>query len=315
MAQQLGEQRTWSASQFNDFGYCAFRFFAKRLLRLSEVEEPSEGLDAAQLGSLQHAILEETYSIFRDRKTILSPENVEFAIETMHAQADTIFATAPKDFGFRQTPLWEQEQAEIRRRLEALISLDFSNEKDNPFIGTSRTKNAVVKAVGPNAERTVFALESEFGNDTAPMALHGTAGWVKARGFIDRIDRVGNKLIVVDYKSGTQMPSAKDIESGRNFQMMLYLAAAEHVVAPQYNDLHVAAGLFWSIRSRKAAGQVAPDQAEIENARQYLDSYILAARAGKFDVDPPKTENGRCFRHCEFYQLCRVQRTKAYHKE
>ena len=48
-ARLLGEERVWSASRLKDYGLCGFRYFAKRLLRLEEVEEPEAGVDACSL--------------------------------------------------------------------------------------------------------------------------------------------------------------------------------------------------------------------------------------------------------------------------
>ncbi len=60
-AAALGPDHIWSASQLNDYGICPFRFFARRLLNLEELKEPEEGLDVRQRGSINHAILEQTY--------------------------------------------------------------------------------------------------------------------------------------------------------------------------------------------------------------------------------------------------------------
>lgn len=309
VTQQLSEQRIWSASQFNDFGYCPFRFFASRLLRLSALEEPEEGMDAAQLGSLQHAILEDTYRQFFETQLPITPDNVAEAVHIMHAEADRIFANAPRQFGFRQTPLWDNEQLEIRRRLEALIRLDFSDNQENPFVGLPRTKKPV-PTLAKQGERSVFRLELAFGNDdTPPIVLEGDAGNIRARGYIDRIDRVGNKLIVVDYKSGTTMPKTEDMADGRNFQMMLYILAAQQIIEREHDGLEVGAGMFWSIRNRQSGGEIAVDASEIETARHTLHQHIISARAGEFPVQPSKLNKGKCMPYCEFYQLCRIQRT------
>jgi ATP-dependent helicase/nuclease subunit B len=312
IAQRLGENHIWSASQFNDFGYCPFRFFANRLLRLQALEEPEEGMDAAQLGSLQHAILEDTYHQFFETELAISPENAEEAVRIMHAEADRIFIDAPRRFGFRETQLWQHEQDEIRRRLEALIHLDFSDDGESPFVRKKGGRKRTISTIAEQGERSVFRLESAFGiAGTPPVELHGPAGTIKARGFIDRIDRVNDQLIVIDYKSGTSTPSTSDMEAGRNFQMMLYILAAQQIVERETanDDLQVAAGMFWSIRSRKAGGDIAASAAEIESAHETLHHYVQGARAAEFPVQPSKLQNGKCMPYCEFYELCRIQRT------
>ncbi|MBZ0309511.1 MAG: PD-(D/E)XK nuclease family protein, partial [Anaerolineae bacterium] len=80
-AADLLTQRLWSATQFNELGQCRFRFFSKRLLKLDPYEEPEEGLDVMQLGTVNHKILEETYR--RLEGYTISPENQAFALETL----------------------------------------------------------------------------------------------------------------------------------------------------------------------------------------------------------------------------------------
>ena len=75
-AEQLGARRIWSASQFNEYGICGYRFFAKRLLKLETLKEPEDGMDAMQRGTLIHAILEETYRHLAENGISIAPENL-----------------------------------------------------------------------------------------------------------------------------------------------------------------------------------------------------------------------------------------------
>jgi ATP-dependent helicase/nuclease subunit B len=272
VAAQLGVNRQWSATQFNDYGYCPFRFFSKRVLRLEELEEPEEGLDAAQLGSVQHEVLENTYLQILAEGFVIAPENVGRALELLHEEAAKCLPTAPQRWGFRPTPLWKHEQAEIMSRLTQLIKLDFSESTKSPFVLNPRSKNpvaVVVEEIG--GTRAVFALEQAFGMDGKPNAvIDGAAGPLKVRGKIDRIDRVGNTLIVMDYKSGTKTPKNQDIEEGRNFQMLLYLLAAQQIIQQEHPELIVQVGMFWSIRTQKAetSAQILANDPLFEEAEQ-----------------------------------------------
>lgn len=309
VAFRLGPSRVWSASQFNDYGYCPFRFFSKRVLRLEALEEPAEGYDVAQLGSLQHEILEHTYQRIKNEKLAIRPENLPDALAILEEEADRIFPEAPRTWGFRVTSLWAQEQAEIRRRLRLLIERDFSDDIDSPFIINPRARSPHPVAVAASqGERYVHELEADFGIEesaTPPAIIHGPAGRIRARGLIDRIDRVGDSLIVIDYKSGTQTPTNQDIEAGRNFQMMLYLMAAKQL----YPQLTVEAGMFWSIRTRQGKGEIQADDSRLEEAREKLHRYILDARDGIFPVKP---NQGQCFKYCEFANMCRIKSTRVY---
>jgi ATP-dependent helicase/DNAse subunit B len=127
VAALLGPARRWSASQFNDYGYCGFRFFSKRLLKLEALEEPTEGFDAAQLGTVQHAILENTYRRLMEDDVAIRPDNVEIAKQILHEEADILLPEAPYVFGFRSSALWQHEQSEIRQRLSRLVELELAD--------------------------------------------------------------------------------------------------------------------------------------------------------------------------------------------
>lgn len=313
VANTLGPGRVWSATQFNDYGYCPFRFFSKRLLKLEALEEPEEGFDARQLGTLQHQILEETYTQIKTEQLAIRPENMPRALEIMNTTAQKVFKQAPHELGFRVPLLWEQEQDEIRQRLRRLIALDFSDDPESPFVEKprSRKEQHVAKIASSGDERTVYELEAGFGEAGQPVvSVPGAAGALLARGSIDRIDRVGDTLIVMDYKSGTKTPSNDDVERGRNFQMMLYLIAAQQLI--EEPGVQVGAGMFWSLRTRKIEGEIRADDATLEAARERLHEYILAGREGYFPLEPRKLEDAKCFKYCEFNQLCRMRNTHAY---
>jgi ATP-dependent helicase/DNAse subunit B len=123
---------------------------------------------------------------------------------------------------------------------------------------------------------------------------------------------VGDSLIVIDYKSGTVTPRTSDMEDGRNFQMMLYLLAAQQIMQRENPDLNVVAGMFWSIRTLKSGGEIMANADEIETARQKLHTYIQAGREGRFEVEPRKLEDGKCFKYCEFGKFCRVHQTRQF---
>jgi ATP-dependent helicase/DNAse subunit B len=300
----------WSASQFNDYGYCPFRFFSRRLLKLEEFQEPEEGYDAAQLGSLQHELLEHTYQRIADEGLAIQPSNRDRALGLLRDVTDDLLPGAPARFGFRQTALWEKEQGEIMQRLRLLVELDFSDDENSPFVKNPRARNwsvaDIVKEAGE--DRYVHQLEAAFGFDgTAPVIL---ADNLRTRGFIDRIDRVGDQLIVIDYKSGSHTPTNTDMEEGRNFQMMLYLLAAKQLF--EKDGLTVAGGMFWSIRTRKANGQLRADDPRVMQALEQLNAFIENGRLGYYPVNPAKLEGGKCFRYCEYSQFCRIQRTRDY---
>ncbi|MBN1563168.1 MAG: PD-(D/E)XK nuclease family protein [Anaerolineae bacterium] len=309
-ADQLGPERVWSASQFNEYGVCPFRFFARRLLKLEELAEPEEGLDALQLGSINHAILEVAYRAIADDGLTITPENTDRALALLDAAAKRVFATAPRAYGFRPSPVWDHEQAEMLRRLRWLVTLDFaSDHDDNPFRPVTSRQNRPVAQMIQDVTRIPFWQEAAFGlNDQPPLEIDGPAGTLKVRGVIDRLDRAGDYLVVMDYKSGTTPHPVKDMIAGRDFQMLVYLLAARERIARSDPALTVIGGLFWHIRSRATSGEILSADAALDEALIRLHDNVRAARAGWFAVKPNQTRGGQCSAYCEFRALCRLNR-------
>jgi RecB family exonuclease len=279
----------------NDFGTCGFKFFSKRMLKLEPLTEPEESMDAAQLGSIYHEILEATYRQIAAEGLSLTPDNVEAALEIFGDHAVRLMGSAPARLGFRPSPLWVQEQGLIMQRLKLLIRQDFDPNSD---------LNKAISKLAPDGERRPWILEAPFG-DGDGMWLDVGGERIRLRGKIDRIDRVGDGIFILDYKSGgTKIPTS-EISRGRNFQMMIYLLAAQALGAGE-DAPPVAGGAFWHISTRKTSGELRPDDGAIDEGREYLAAYLARGRAGDFTAEANKLEEGKCTRYCEYSTMCRM---------
>ncbi len=293
--EKLNPARLWSASQMNDYGVCGFRFFAGRLLKLEAVQEPQAGMDVMQSGTLNHTILERTYRQIRDSGITIEPDHTEFALNTLHEIAQEEFRKAPHILGFRPAPWWDQEKIIMLRKLHKFVEVDFS------------TESPIRKKFGQHV-RQPYRLELEFGFSKQAVILPLENETIRVRGVIDRIDRIGDELIVIDYKSGSGRIPISEMEEGRNFQMMLYLEAARRLLAQSGERLPIAGGAFLHLSNQQISGETyLPQNAEsIEQAKLHLQRYLDLARQGDFAAAPPKLDEGRCIHYCEFYQMCRV---------
>jgi ATP-dependent helicase/DNAse subunit B len=307
-AERLGPRRVWSASQLNDYGICPFRFFARRLLGLEELKEPEEGLDAQQIGSINHEILELTYRQIGDARLSITPENRDRALAILEQVAVAVFADAPRRYRFRRSAVWQHEQAEMLRRLRWLVQQDFSADT-SPFRPVTSRQNRPVARQVQALPRQPLRQEAMFGfGGVPPVEIDGPAGPIRTRGVIDRLDRAGEYAVVIDYKTGTRTHPVEDMAEGRDVQMMLYLLAAQDLLQRVDPSLTVAGGLFWHINNRTVSGEVGADDAAIELGRAQMHANILDARAGRFAVQPRKLDGGRCVSYCEFGALCRMSR-------
>jgi ATP-dependent helicase/DNAse subunit B len=300
MSQMLAPSRVWSASQLNDYGLCGFRFFGKRILRLESLDEPEDGLDVAQRGQLIHTILERTYRELQLQSVSVTHENLEAALGLLYHHMDAVFAQPPDDIQFVADPLWAHEQAYIAGLLERFVRADFSDTSDN-----------VLHKKFPYSDRVPFLLEESFGRDDGPVWLDlGSGVKIRIQGFIDRVDRIDdNQVVVIDYKTGSA-PGIRELQDGRNFQMLIYLEGARALMQRRRVEKKVAGGVFWKLGGAEVVGALMPasdskHDAYVQAAREQLADNIKQGRMGDFRTHPKKLENGRCIRYCEFSQLCR----------
>lgn len=294
VAELLGPDRMWSASQFNEYGVCPYRFFSKRLLHLEALKEPEEGMDQLQFGTLVHEILEHTYRRISFEGLAIAPENQSRALEVLDIMLDKYLADAPQRHGFRATALWQHEQDTLRKKLRSLVQNDFS--ADSPVAKLFE---------GEDDARYSLRQEVRFGWDRQqPMILDGDAGPLKVRGAIDRVDEVNGQVVVIDYKTGSSGIPTKEMVEGRNVQMMLYIAAARQLLPDD-----VLGGTFWHTGTQKLSGNIEANNPDIDEAAKLLHQRINEGRQGIFVNTPSKrTAEGHCSHYCEFSQLCRVDR-------
>lgn len=269
----------WSASQWNEWGACGFRFFAGRLLKLQEINEPEEGLDVLQRGALYHAILEQTYRKFAAQNMAVTPATLEQAHMVLTETAAQVLETAPTRFGFRPTAWWQQECTEVTRTLGALLDTEAERNGDSAPI--------------PYKFEQLFFVHLPLGKEH-----------VRVRGILDRIDRRDDGFVLVDYKSGSTPIDKRQVYDGRNLQLPLY------VMALRAQGENVADAFFVHIANGDTSGAVDAGEREawLAAAREHMTRYLEAARRGDFSVKPARYSDGACNRYCDFAALCRVGR-------
>ena len=307
VAADLGPQRVWSATQLGDLGACRYRFFARYLLDLKEIEKLEPGLDPRKSGILNHATLERVYGELEMRELTIAPENLYEALRILECSAQKEFDLAQDGLDMVDDGLWFREQGFVHARLKAFVRKDFSG------------KGPVSSKLRGDGRRARW-LERRFGHEdedlSIPLLVEGRPEQLRLRGVIDRLDEADGRMLVLDYKSGSSPISLDDLREGVNVQMLVYLRAAEQLLAQREPDKGLTGGLILHLRGGNNSSGWIPSDAKGEEALRAAESRIgeniAAARRGDFSVEPRRPDrSGRCTRYCEFSQLCRVAVTHS----
>lgn len=280
MAERYPPGAIWSASRLEAYGNCPQQFYVKVALGLEPRGLPELGLDASQLGSLLHKILEECY------RTAANPADVATVLTILPAIARRVFVNAPQEYGFRPSSLWEYEQEELLLMMQKTI----------------------MALSGASAGWSPLAYEQKFGiGDLPPLEIDLGAEIMRLRGVIDRLDRNNSgEIRVVDYKTGSSHLEPKDLKNGSRLQLPLYALAAQETLGLGT----VADGFYWKIQAADA-GSLKLSKFKTEHGegvdeairvvKEHLARILTGIRAAEFPPIPPK---GGCPSYCPAAQWC-----------
>ncbi|MDR7868131.1 MAG: PD-(D/E)XK nuclease family protein [Sporomusaceae bacterium] len=302
----------FSITALEDYAQCPFRYFATRSLKLKEWEEKEEEAGYDVIGNIYHEVL--AAFLRRHRGERLNPAAAEAYRAELTAALDSVcrrLAAEDKSFGAKA---WDYR----RRRLEATLRrwLEFEIAE----------QNGDGLAFSPAYLEWGFGLPLDEGMDPAsvPEPLEIAAGErpLKIVGKVDRIDAVGGKLAVMDYKR-KYAPRFRDLAAGTDLQAALYIMAAERFLCPEGGE--VAGGGYYSVenarkdggmwraelagdighRAAKEAGNLtAAEWAALQaDIRRLACEYVAGIRSGEFPVRPA----AECPSYCAARAVCRYR--------
>jgi ATP-dependent helicase/nuclease subunit B len=178
---------------------CPFNAFVTHRLKAEPLEEPIQGLSAMDRGSLIHEILFRLWTDWKSSSALNSLSEQQLCDQLSVTIAATLLDWAPKNKVLRGNRFRTLEQ----QRLEKLLHewMDIEKERE-PFKVASLESSASIR----------------FGDLNISLRL-------------DRVDQIGDKLLIIDYKTGQVQPSKWSGLRPLEPQLPLYLLASK----PQAN--------------------------------------------------------------------------------
>lgn len=310
-------RQLWSVSALEAFGASPYHFFAQKLLKLEEWEEPDDELDVAMLGTVLHSLFFALYTALIQAGLPVHSQHTEAALAVVDAHLDDLLKRAPQDHHFPDSALWRLESGGLKRRVRALIERDYNG--DNPLVKEF--------AAIAQAERWPLLREWKFGEDDSRRVRlplpDGTS--ILMRGTFDRVDvaQVNGEIlfVVMDYKSGSSKYSPSDFAEGRKVQMPVYVRVLETLLNTGALDAtlkanglditqpkRVLGGLYWGVAGKyDSLTTIHSDNAEVMTTTlQHVANFVRQIRAAQFIPYASKPHDGKCFAYCAFHALCRV---------
>lgn len=222
-----GEKLSISPSRADTFSACRFQYFLRYGLRLAEREK--SGLDAPELGSFMHYVLENTAGelsksggfkdVSGERINVLCDKYIEkYTAERLNGLVDK----SP-----RFVYLFKRLAPSVRRVVADMVrelSLSDFTPRD-------------------------FELSFMRDGELPPVTISEGGRELKINGIADRIDGYEKDgrlyLRVIDYKTGKKTFSFTDVWNGMGLQMLLYLFALEREGKERYGMKVAPAGVLY----------------------------------------------------------------------
>ena len=314
------KEKQFSISQLETYAKCPYKYFAERVLNLEPVEEPTEDIEALEMGSLLHNILFKFYKEISSKGIVLSKaEGAEFAFAEK-----LIFDIAEKEI----------EEANFNSPLTF-----YEKEKILGINGVRKNSLLFKFLIEENKNESGYIprfFEFGFGriedeNEEHLQSQNIKVGEVYVRGKIDRIDLSNEKGMykVIDYKLSGSQPTKNDLTSGISLQLPLYLFAAKEMLKAQFqNNFSPVSAEIYSLKfdendfgmhrvSQYTVRQNTPEEKLIEYNEELvaicletIEKYVKSITEGKFNLSTLKDRENKVCRFCSFRSICRIQETE-----
>jgi hypothetical protein len=226
-----GGGKSLSASAVNTYLDCPLMFYFSMVEGIDEEEEVTETIESSVFGSIFHKVMEKVYH----------------PVCNEQVTADWLEAKG-------------KDKASLRRIIEeAFAEIFFKTENVRPLTGQNYLIGEMIRkyaekilAVDAKLLTPFEYIESEKRMKDM-ITLSDSSSEIPLKGFIDRIDRVGDSVRIIDYKSGGGLSAFKSVESLFDKEekerakavMQVFMYAWMYSRLPGNNDVPLLPGIYY----------------------------------------------------------------------
>jgi len=281
--------RVVSPTSLEAWAICPHAYFVERLLRVEPVESPEELVEISPLevGSLIHEALDRFFT--EQSRAGAVPGGSQQWTASQRTALRRIASEVATEFEARGVTghqlLWRQERHRILTDLELLLDDD---EELRAWTGRQQVRSELTFGMG-----SVAPIEVRLPDGRA----------VRFRGSADRVDRAGEEIVVVDYKTGSNrkfkdIGDADPTVGGTKLQLPVYAYAAR--TALDAEDAPVSAE-YWFLRKNRGERIELPLTPQVQAAYAATLAVIANGIAGGlFPHRPPEDDGWAGYIECPY---------------
>jgi ATP-dependent helicase/nuclease subunit B len=292
-----GETRL-SASALTAYINCPLQFFYRYIAKIEEPKEISENLEASEIGSILHFVMDRFYQQLRSDDPMITRERIVEKRKDIPELAEK---------GLAQV-IFENENYQVQHNGMQKVVLAIVAEYANLILDHDEAE----------APFEIIALEKR---DQVPFRfdLKGEEKSVTLHGIIDRIDSKNGITRIVDYKTGSDnlrfsnLEEVFDTNGGKLNKALVQTLFYAHVFEQANTHSFVEPNLY-SIRNMRKEGTFFMQGKEklklrgehLENVKTEFITFVQAKLAELFDEDIPfaPTQNEAGFAYSPYLTLC-----------
>lgn len=186
-----------SPSAMNKFMSCPLDYYFRYVLKYADDEEVEENVEHSTFGSVVHEVLEFLYKPFEGGHKIIRIEDIREMLAIYSAEVDNGFK---KKF---------ESNVELFERGAMYFASIAAKKQIRRFL------NQEIKLLSENPDRQlkIIALECKLEHEIS-INFEGEPRKIKLSGVIDRLDKWGDEIRIVDYKTGACKPENVRVNGG-----------------------------------------------------------------------------------------------------
>ncbi|MCJ8289724.1 MAG: PD-(D/E)XK nuclease family protein [Crocinitomicaceae bacterium] len=292
-----------SASMLKKYLTCPLDFYFRYVMDFGEADTVEEEIETSTFGTFIHDTLEILYEPFArytkdgelksPQPTNITSRDIDYMLKNFTVTLDNQFLTHFNN------------DRDAFTKGKNLLSYEMAKELTKRFL-----KSEKVFLEQQSEPVFIEALEQSY-NVEVEVEVHGTKKKVNLRGFIDRIDRVGDAIRIIDYKTGKVADAdvalrVKDVEDEMIVETMgmrkhvlqlvmyAYLYQQKHGVIPT-------SSIISFVSNANEPFKLNTQKMDLEEMIENFPKYIGLILEGIYDVDVPFSHNKDQFvSYCQY---------------